>query len=124
MTKSFRKFMEEGSGASPLMSSLEDMLGIDSEDLKKEPQLATFFKISQGTNLGSYKILEFKRDSQGKITHAVVEPMTADKVYGEKDGSFRKIQKGPLNSKPQLVAIADLDKLLGQDFSASQAQMP
>lgn len=116
--------MEEQSDKHPLMSSLKDMLGIDDEDLKDEPQIASFFKISQGTNLGSYKILEFKRNSEGKITHALVVPMYMDKIYGGKEGSMKRLPRGAADHGVKLVAVQDLDKLMGQDFSATQQQMP
>lgn len=123
MTKSFKEFMEDENNDHPLISSLEDTLGIDPEDLKNEPQIATFFKLSQGTNMGSYKIIKFKRNSQGKITHALVKPIEADKIYKDKDGSIKKIPKKEIDTSVKLVSIKDLDGLLGQDFAQSQQAM-
>lgn len=117
MTKSFRKFMEE-SEDSPFIDSMQDMLGISPEDLKKEPQLATFFKMTKGTNLGAYKIVEFKRDRNGKITHAVVRPMDSDKTYKDEGGKL-KIVPGQ-DSGDKLVPVGDLDGLLSQDLVQNQ----
>lgn len=117
MTKSFRKFVEESEN-SPFIDSMQDVLGISPEDLRKEPQLATFFKMTKGTNLGTYKIVEFKRDREGKITHAVVRPMSSDKNYKDEDGKL-KIVPGP-DSGDKLVAVKDLDGLLSQDLNSSQ----
>lgn len=106
-----------------LVSSLEDTLGINPEDLKNEPQLATFFKIaSHGTNLGSYKILQFKRNEDGKITHAVLRPLSTDKVYKDREGSIKNIARGKMPSKDVLVPIGELDTLMAQDFATSPTQ--
>jgi hypothetical protein len=106
-----------------LVSSLEDTLGINPEDLKYEPQLATFFKIaSHGTNLGSYKILHFKRNQNGKITHAILRPLNMDKVYKDRDGSMKNIAGGKMPHKDVLVPIGELDTLMSQDFAANPTQ--
>ena len=122
MVKSFRKFVEDSENH-PLMTSLDDILGIDPEDMKKEPQIASFFKISQGTNLGSYKIVRYQRNSEGKITHAVIKPIHADKIYKDKEGSPKRIPKEQMDSGEKLVPIKDLDVLMGQNFSQNQQQM-
>lgn len=101
------------------MGSMEDMLGISPEDLKNEPQLATFFRITKGTNLGTYKIVEFKRDRDGKITHAVVRPMSADKTYKDEDGKLKIVPRS--DSGDKLVAVGDLDGLLSQDLKNQTA---
>lgn len=122
MLKSFRKFVEEREEGT-LVSSLQDMLGINPEDLRNEPQLATFFSIaSRGTNLGSYKIVGFKRSEDGKITHAVVKPMSMDKTYKDEKDSPKRLPDGAVPSEEMLVPISDLDKLMSQDFSATQPQ--
>lgn len=106
-----------------LMSSLEDMLGINPEDLRSEPQLATFFKIaSHGTNLGSYKIMQFKRNEDGKITHAILRPISAQKVYKDKGDSMKKMPSGSMPSGDVLVPVGELNALMSQDFAANQPQ--
>lgn len=117
MFKSFGKFLEE-KGQAPFINSIEDILGINPDDLSNEPQLATFFRMSKGTNLGSYKIVRFKRNSEGKITHAVVRPMDSDKTYKDEKGKI-KIVPNP-DSGDKLVPIDALDGLLSQDLKASQ----
>lgn len=100
------------------MTSLKDVLGIDPEQLKKEPQVATFWKMGLGTNLGAYKIVQFKRNDEGTITHAVVRRISNDKTYKEKEGKFSKVPD-PKGSEDILVSIGDLDALMQQDFKAS-----
>jgi hypothetical protein len=125
MTKTFRKFVEEAE-KSPLISSMQDMLGIDPDDLKNEPQQGTFYlhdtgkSVLKGTNLGSYKIVEFKRDKQGKITHAVVRPMSSDKTYKDENGKITIVPGSESDKQDRLVGIEDLDGLLGQDLKSNQ----
>ena len=107
MTKSFKKFMEEGEG---VLASYKDVLGISPDDMRKEPFLTTF---SLGTNLGSYQVVDFKRDKHGKITHAVIKVLSRDKTYkGEKELTDRPKNEG----ETKIVSIEDLNKMLGQDF--------
>ena len=123
MSKSFRQFIED-SDKSPLLSSMEDMLGIRPEDIKKEPLIGTFFKLGKGTNLGSYRVLEFKRNSEGKITHALVQTLSMDKTYkDDEEGYLNRVPNKNAEGATRLVAIGDLDKLMGQDFSSNQQQM-
>lgn len=120
--KSFKKFVEDAEEMNTIISSLEDNLGINPEDLKKEPQIASFFKFNQGTNLGSYKIISFKKNSKGQITHAVVKPLDSDKLYKDKKGSYVKIPKKEIDNSLKLINIKDLNKLLSQDFDQNQQQ--
>jgi len=125
MTKTFRKFVEEAE-KSPFISSMQDMLGIDPEDLKNEPQQGTFYlhdtgqSVLKGTNLGSYKVVEFKRDKQGKITHAVVRPMSSDKTYKDENGKIKIVPGSESDKQDRLVGIEDLDGLLSQDLKSNQ----
>jgi hypothetical protein len=107
MVKSFKKFMEEEEG---ILSSYKDILDISPDDIRKEPFLTKF---NLGTNLGAYRVLDFKRNSEGKITHAVIKVLSRDKTYkGEKQLMNRPKDEG----ETKIVSIKDLDKLLGQDF--------
>lgn len=127
MRKTFRKFIEEKEQA-PYISSLEDELGINIKDLEKEPQIATFFAFGKGniSNISPYKIIEFKRNEDGKITHAVVckndEGPINSRQYQDKNGEITRV-KNDTENKKFIVAIEDLDKLLSQDFSASQTSV-
>lgn len=121
MFKSFKKFIEE---KYPFISSLEDELGIDIGDLEKEPQIGSFFSIGKGniSNISPYKIIEFKRDENGKITHAIVqknEDKIKNKQYKEKDGKIFQVKKE--SKKRFIVPIEELDKLMSQDFQPAQA---
>ncbi len=124
---SFKSFLEEKEN--PYLSSLEDELGIDIKDLKNEPQIASFYSFGKTIqNIGSYKILNFKRNEKGEITHAVVkqanDPVIKNRKYKEKDGSIeREREKESLKNTDQIfiVQIKDLDKLLSQDFTPPPA---
>lgn len=124
--KSFRKFMEEEEEkGSRYVSSLEDELGIDSRDLEKEPQIASFFSVGGITrNIGPYRILKFKRNIDGDITHAVVipsnDPTIRNRQYKNKEGEWFKLDNEKETEK-FLVPIEDLDKLLSQDFQPPPA---
>jgi len=113
MTKSFRKFLEEEKY--PFIKSLGDVFNVRPEDLEKEVQVGTFFQMGAGTNRGSYKIVGYKRNGEGKITHAVVKMISLDKTYKDKGGEFLEIPPQNL-SQEKLVPIEDLDGLLRQDF--------
>lgn len=109
----------ENEEAETLVSSMQDILGINPEDLKNEPQIATFFKMGpNGTNMGSYKVVQFKRNENGQITHALVRPISVDKVY--KDGGPKKLDSSNAPKGDFLVPIGELNKLLSQDFAANQ----
>lgn len=119
--KSFRKFIEEEEKGSRYISSLEDELGIDPKDLEKEPQIASFFSIGGITrNLGPYRIIKFKRNSDGEITHAVVsvsrDTTIKNRSYKDEEGRLSRINGDRKEDKQFIVPIEDLDKLLSQDF--------
>jgi len=119
MFKSFKKFIEE---KHPYISALSDELGINAQDLEKEPQIGSFFSIGKGNinNIGSYKVLEFKRNKDGEITHAVVcqnnDLKIKNRQYQNKDGKMTIVKKNEENKK-FIVPIEDLDGLLSQDFA-------
>lgn len=101
------------------VSALEDELGINPEDFYKDPKYASFFSFgSNGVNLGIYKIIEFKRNSKGDVTHAVVEKNNdsaiKNKNYysGEKD--IFQIPSNKDNNKIFTVPIEDLESLMMQ----------
>lgn len=127
MYKSFRNFVEEKeSNPHPYISALEDEFGIDSRDLEKEPLLASFFAFGDGniSNIGPYKILSFKRNEDGQITHAVVSQNSDSSIknrqYKDKDGNILRVNNQ--EDRKFVVSIQDLDKLMSQDFAANQQQ--
>lgn len=128
MQKSFKKFIEEKEQNSPYISSLQDELGINIKDLEKEPQIASFFAFGKGniSNIGPYKIVEFKRNKDGKITHAVVaqnnDQAIQNRQYKDKEGNISRV-KNDVENKKFIVPIEELDKLLSQDFSSQPAQI-
>lgn len=118
--KSFRKFVEEKEISSPHIDAMQDELGIDPRDLEKEPQVASFFAMGKEVrNIGPYKIVSFKRNNNGKITHAVVQRFDdqgiTNRRYKDEEGSMMRMKKNN-ESERMLVPIQDLDKLMSQDF--------
>ena len=125
--KSFRKFLEEEENKSPYLSSLEDELGLDPRDLEKEPQIASFFSIGGTTNnVSPYRILKFKSNENGKLTHAIVkkinDPAIKKRAYKDKDSETVRVDD-ERSEETHIVPIEDLDKLMSQDFQPQQGGM-
>lgn len=102
-------------------SALSDQLGINPEDFKKDPKFASFFSFgSNVTNIGSYSILDFKKNDDGKITHVLVKQINDPKV---KNISYKDDKKIKTNSDEKfLIPIEDLQKLILQGQDQPQAQ--
>lgn len=124
--KSFRKFVEEKeAAASPHIDALQDELGIDPRDLENEPMVASFFAMGdEARNIGPYRVLRFKRDESGKITHAVVKRFDdraiKNRRYRDEDGNMKRID-GQESQDSLVVPIEELDKLLSQSFQPPPA---
>lgn len=123
--KSFRKFVEEKEASSPHIDAMYDELGIDPKDLEKEPQIASFFQMGKEVrNIGPYKIVSFKRNDDGRITHAVVKRFDdrgiQNRRYRDEDGGMVRMNKDN-DSERMVVPIEDLDKLMSQDFQPPEA---
>ena len=119
-TKSFRKFLEEKEASSPHIDAMQDELGIDPRDLEKEPQVAAFFSMGKEVrNIGPYRVVSFKRNDEGKITHAVVRRFDdrgiQSRRYRDEDGGMVRMNKND-DSERMVVPIEELDKLMSQDF--------
>lgn len=117
--KSFKTFLEEEEKSS-FINSLMDELGISSDDLSKEPQIASFFSIGGVTNnIGPYKILRFLKDQKGKVTHAVIlqinDKHIKNRQYKGSDEELTQISNQDQN-KTFVVPVSDLNNLLSQDF--------
>lgn len=126
--KTFSDFLKEEEDKHPFLSSLGDELGIKPSDLETEPQVASFFSLGKTlSNIAPYKILSFKRNSEGKITHALVK-QSSDKSISNRQykddgkGGFTRIEGEP-GERTFLVGIDDLDKLMSQDFQTQQGGM-
>lgn len=113
MVKSFKKFLEDK--GHPFIDSLKNTLNIDTDQLSKDPQIGTFFSMGLGSNLWSYQIVGFKKSEEGKITHAVIKPMSVDKTYKDDDGKMSEIPDRT-EMKEKIIAIEDLDGLMQQSF--------
>lgn len=117
--KSFKTFLEEEEKSS-FIGSLEDELGITTDDLSKEPQIASFFSLGKViNNLGPYKILRFLKNEKGKVTHAVVlqinDKHIKNRQYKTVNDKIIKIANQE-QDKTYVVPIEDLNDLLSQDF--------
>lgn len=125
--KSFRKFVEERDKetSSPHLDSLGDEMGIDPRDLEKEPQVGSFFSMGGETrNVGPYRVLRFKRNDEGEVTHAVVKrfggPGIRNRRYKDYDGQMKRVETED-EDKTFIVPIEDIDKLMSQDFQPPPA---
>lgn len=123
--KSFREFVEEKEASSPHIDAMQDELGIDPRDLEKEPQVAAFFAMGKEVrNIGPYRIVSFKRDDDGRITHAVVRRYdlrgAISRRYRDEEGGMIRMDKDD-DSERMVVPIGDLDKLMSQDFQPPEA---
>lgn len=105
---------------SPYLNSLEDELGIDTRDLDKDPQMASFFSMGGSTkNIGLYRVVKILRDENGDPTHAVVRTIEDGSVKNRRykgDGEGMKRVDGNEEEKTFVVPIEELDKLMSQDF--------
>lgn len=124
--KTFKTFLEEEENKHPYMSVLQDDLGINPKDLEDEPQIASFFSLGNTIqNIGPYKIVKFNRNSDGKITNAVVRRVEIKglscKRYLDRDGGLSQTDKDPSEGETFVVDIKDLDSLLSQNFQPAPA---
>lgn len=125
--KSFRKFVEEREkeASSPHLDALEDELGIDPRDLENEPMIASFFAMGdEARNIGPYRVLSFKRDESGKITHAVVKRFDdraiKNRRYRDEEGGMKRMSS-PESQDRLLIPIGELDKLISQSLQPPPA---
>ena len=126
--KTFSEFLREEENKHPFLSSIRDELGIKPSDLEHEPLVASFFSFGKTlSDIAPYKVLGFKRDHNGRITHALVK-QTTDKSMSNRqykddgEGGFVKIDGTP-DERKFLVGIEDLDKLMSQDFQPQPGSM-
>lgn len=126
--KTFSEFLREDENNHPFISSLRDELGIKPSDLEHEPQVASFFSFGKSiSNIAPYKVVGFKRNSDGRITHAVVK-QTGDHSINNRqykddgEGGLVRIDGTP-GDRTFLVGIGDLDKLMSQDFQPQSGGM-
>lgn len=102
-------------------SAMADQLGINPEDYKTDPKVASFFSFGSNlVNIGPYSILDFKKNDNGQITHVLVKQINDPRIHNMK-------YKNDLRAKADsdetfLIPIEDLQKLMmqGQD----QPQQP
>jgi len=107
----FREFIKKEE--SSYFDSLYDQLGINPEDYKKEPQIASFFSLGSTTvNIGPYQILDYKKNENGEITHVLVKQINDPKIHNVKYRDDKKVKDNV--DKKFLIPFADFQKLLLQ----------
>lgn len=91
-------------------------LGINKDDFKFFPQSPSFFGFGQfPINIGSFTILDFKKNQNGDITHVRVKQLRDPQFNSIKyDKDNKEILDNKVDSEIFLVPIEDLEKLLLQ----------
>lgn len=127
MYKSFNEFIAIREQSEESFFSSMNRIGINKEDYKKFPQVASFFSLGKiPVNIGSFSILDYKKNNDGKITHVKIKKINDPKFKSLK---FDKDDSGELDKSEKndefLISIEDLENLLlqGQD-QQSQEQSP
>ena len=101
--------------------ALEDQLGIKPEDQKKDPKIASWISLNSTTkNIRPYIILDYKKNKDGEITHALVKKNNDPKINSI---SYKGDSRVSSDTKSQtyLIPIADLENqimLQGQNQAA------
>jgi hypothetical protein len=122
MILSFRDFIEteELSGH---LAALANNLGIPDEEMEKMPFVGSFMNLGKNTwNLSAYEIVDFKRDSSGKPTHAVIRllPSLSRKQFKKMgDKQVRVDDNG--DNKTFIVPIDKVQDVMTKPFSQQQA---
>jgi len=113
---SFSNFLKNEEAG--LLDALKQQLGINLDDLKKDPKFASFYSFGPNIrNIGSYVILDYKKNKEGRITHVLVKQINDPKIKNVEYDSENKIVSGKNINKKFIVPIKDLEKLMlqGQD---------
>lgn len=117
---SFKQFLKEEETFFTGMGKI----GIDKDDYKKFPQYASFFSFKDSPlNFSQYSILDYKKNEDGKITHAVVKLINDPHVHSLKfDKNYPDGKENKENSDETFVVpIEDLEKLLTQGQQPQQS---
>lgn len=115
---SFKNFLNEEES---FFSAMRDNLGINIDDYKKDPKIASFFSLgSSMVNIGPYKILDFKKNDNGQITHVLVKQINDPKIHNMKYINDKKFNKD--SDENFLISIDDLQKLMLQGQDQPQGQ--
>jgi hypothetical protein len=91
-------------------------MGINKDDYKYFPQSSSFFDFGQfPVNIGSFTILDFKKNENGEITHVKVKQIKDPQFNSLKyDKENRETKDDEYGSEVFLVPIGDVEKLLLQ----------
>lgn len=98
-------------------------IGINKDDFKYFPQSPSFFGFDNfPVNIGSFTILDFKKNDDGEITHVLVK-QTRDPQFNslKYDKDNKESEDESSSSEEFLVPIEDIEKLLLQGQAQQQA---
>lgn len=87
------------------IDALKDQLGIHPEDQKKDPKIASWISMGTTRNLGPYTIVDYKKNKDGKITHALVKKNNSLGSIDYKDDTKVSSSK----DMTYLISIEDLE---------------
>lgn len=87
------------------IDALKDQLGINPEDQKKDPKIASWISMGTTRNLGPYTIVDYKKNKDGKITHALVKKNNSLGSIDYKDDTKVSSSK----DMTYLISIEDLE---------------
>ena len=122
-TLSFRDFLESEELTGHL-AALSSNLDIDPEDLKDQPFVGSFMNFGKNTwNLSGYQVVDFKYDSNGKPTHAVLKLLDSlgRRKFSKKGNKQLRVNDDPNNDKTYIVPIEKLEDLMTQPFAQQAA---
>ena len=100
------------------IDALKDQLGIHPEDQKKDPKIASWISLNYTKNLGSYSIIDYKKNKDGKITHALVKKHEQPGSINYKDNLRINRDK----DSTYLIPIEDLENNIMLQGQNAQSQ--
>ena len=116
--KTFKAFLEEEEDKHPFLTSLKDILGVSPFDYDKEALVSSFVKTKLCGNIANVDVIEFKKDKNGNITHALVNISYPQKIYKDEEGTTKQIDtKEPREPKKILIDVRELDDFMKKAFS-------
>lgn len=114
----FKEFIEN-----TFLDQLKKQLGINPKDQYKDPKIASWFSVGDiTTNLGSYSIVDYKKNEKGETTHVLIKQINDPKNYSVKYVKDQEIKDQ--KDKKFLITIKDLEELLLQGQQQPTNQDP
>jgi hypothetical protein len=104
------------------IDSLKNQLGIHPDDQKKDPKIASWISLGSMKNIGPYIIIDYKKNSDGKITHALIKQNNDSNNISINYSTDNSVIKNNDKDKTFLISIEDLENqimLQGQNQQAN-----